>query len=94
MKGYGGRMLLVDLTRGTSMRAFEKSVLDEMADAVERGRFVTRTAPDPNPQTDGTKSGHVFCQNCETVCEAGGLNLIYHRALSRKTVNCSFSNPS
>ena len=69
-----------DLAGGAPMRSFEQCVLDEMANPVERGRFVTRAFPYPNPQTDGAKAGHVFRQNRETICEAGGLNLIYHHA--------------
>jgi hypothetical protein len=60
------------------MRSFEQRVLNEMANSVERRRFVTRASPHPNPETDGAKARHVFRQNRETICEAGGLNLIYH----------------
>jgi len=40
---------------------------------------MTRAAPHPNPEADGPQPGHVLAQNCQTICEAGRLNLIDHR---------------
>jgi hypothetical protein len=69
-----------DLSGGAPMCSLEQRVLNEVANSVERGSFVTRPTPHPNPQTNGAKARHVFRKNRETICEAGGLNLIYHHA--------------
>jgi hypothetical protein len=60
------------------MRPFEQRMLNEMANSVLCRRLVARASPHPNSKTDRPKPRHVFRQNCETICEAGVLNLIYH----------------
>jgi phage repressor protein C with HTH and peptisase S24 domain len=49
-----------DVEDGAAARAFENSVFDEMADAVEFRRFVARTAPDPDADSGRAKAGHVL----------------------------------
>lgn len=78
--GFGG-----DLVGGAPMRSFEQRVFNEMANPVERRRFVARASAYPNPETNGAKARHMFRQNRETVCESSGLNLIYHHAFIEMT---------
>src|SRR5207253_10307302 len=80
-----------DLSGRTALAAFEQSVFNEMADSIQRRRFMTRSSPHPDSQTDGTKSRHVFGQNCESIGKAGSLNLIYHFARLNHSLACSAS---
>src|SRR5688572_1314995 len=63
---------------GSGARAFEQGVLDEVAYAVEWGRFVPRTAPHPNAKGDRAQAWHVFRQNGQTIRKPGCLNVIDH----------------
>ena len=67
----------------SSLCAFENRVLYEMADAVKLRLFVARAATRPDTYGHGAQTRHLFGQNCQTIVETGGLNLIYHKLLEK-----------
>ena len=61
--------LLRDVFRGPRAGALEQHVFDEMRDAAALGRFVTRTARQPDADADRADLCHPLGQNPETVVE-------------------------
>jgi hypothetical protein len=57
---------------------FKDGVFDEVADAVELRRLVTRTSTHPNPGSHGPEARHVFCQDGDAVGEFCRLNVVDH----------------
>src|SRR5712692_9064773 len=52
---------------------------------------MARTSPHPNPEAYGSQPRHVFAQNCQTIREAGRLNLIDHRHSAETSRACSWT---
>jgi hypothetical protein len=76
--------LFRELMGGTPLRSFEERVFDEMADAIQGRRFMTRTAPQPYPEADRAQTGHVLSHNRQTIRETGCLHLIYHSLFPKR----------
>src|SRR2546423_11778503 len=68
---------------GAPLGSFEKRVFNEVADAIQRGRFMTRAAADPNPETDRAQTGHVLSQDRQTIRQTGYLHVIYHSSVPK-----------
>jgi hypothetical protein len=67
-----------DIARSSMPSAFENSMFDEVADAVELRRFVAGPAANPDSGGHGPQSRHVFGQNGDAVRESGSLNVVDH----------------
>ena len=75
-----------DLARGAVAGSFEKRVLDEVRDPVERGGFVARTGAHPYSDRRGPHMIHSFRNNCKAViedCLFDGTCLLDHIAPGR-----------
>jgi hypothetical protein len=67
-----------DIVRSSVPSAFENSVFDEVADAVELRRFMTRTAANPDSSGYRPESGHVLGQDGNAIRKSRRLNFVDH----------------
>jgi hypothetical protein len=72
-----------NIVRTSVPSAFENSVFDEVADAVELRRFMTRTAANPDPSRYRPESGHVLAQDGNAIGKSRRLNFVDHFAGNR-----------
>src|SRR5690242_5147290 len=67
-----------DVASGSLLRSFKYGVFDKVTDAVQLWTFVTRTSSDPDSDSHGTETRHMFCQDGNPVWESRSLNFVYH----------------
>jgi hypothetical protein len=67
-----------NITRTSVPSAFENSMFDEVADAVELGSFMPGTAANPDSCGNRPEAGHVLAQDGNAVRKSRRLNIVDH----------------
>jgi hypothetical protein len=79
-----------DIARTSVPSAFENGVFDEVADAVELRRFMTRTTANPDSGRHGPESRHVLSQDGNAIRESRRLNVVDHFREPKSVGNLKF----